>query len=518
MSSPEPDELGAAIERFRDLRRRFEQAIPATAISIDGRSFTYRTPAGSAVPLPGGFVALVEGGARRLGQVITQELVTRDGPELGASLDGESLSGRGSLDLQATVQVRVVEGTGVVLSGDSAPFVDASLEDATADEIVELARPRHDTTELVIGTVAAGGSDAVPARIDAAGFDRHTFLCGQSGSGKTYSLGVVLEQLLLDTDLRVVVIDPNSDFVRLREARADADPVAAARLAELAPSIVVRRPSGPGDERLRIRFTELDGAAYAGVLQLDPIRDSEEYDQLLRALEEGPAAAAYQALAAADAGDDTAGEEVGRLLRRVRNLGIDRFGVWAREQAGSVLADLDRDDWRCLVVDIGTLGTPTEKMLVAQAVLSHLWEHRLARRPVLVVIDEAHNVCPQLPESPLQFLATDTAIRIAAEGRKFGLYLLVSTQRPQKVHENVVSQCDNLLLMRMNSAADVGHLTELFSFVPPSLLERATGFRQGRRSSPARSRRLRRSSASAPGSPRKAAPMCRPTGCAPTSL
>jgi DNA helicase HerA-like ATPase len=88
-------------------------------------------------------------------------------------------------------------------------------------------------------------------------------------------------------------------------------------------------------------------------------------------------------------------------------------------------------------------------------------------------------VCPQLPEGPLQALATDYAIRIAAEGRKFGLYLLVSTQRPQKVHENVVSQCDNLLLMRMNSAADVGSLNDLFSFVPPTLLERATGFRQG---------------------------------------
>jgi DNA helicase HerA-like ATPase len=32
--------------------------------------------------------------------------------------------------------------------------------------------------------------------------------------------------------------------------------------------------------------------------------------------------------------------------------------------------------------------------------------------------------------------------------------MLVATQRPQKVHENVISQCDNLILMRLNSAAD----------------------------------------------------------------
>jgi DNA helicase HerA-like ATPase len=98
---------------------------------------------------------------------------------------------------------------------------------------------------------------------------------------------------------------------------------------------------------------------------------------------------------------------------------------------------------------------------------------------VLIVIDEAHNVCPALPEDELTALATMHAVRIAAEGRKFGLYLLTATQRPQKVHPNVVSQCDNLALMRMNSAADLDYAREVFSFVPASLLERATTFGLG---------------------------------------
>jgi Helicase HerA, central domain len=46
-------------------------------------------------------------------------------------------------------------------------------------------------------------------RLHARGFARHTFLCGQSGSGKTFSLGVLLEGLLLETSLRVIVLDPN---------------------------------------------------------------------------------------------------------------------------------------------------------------------------------------------------------------------------------------------------------------------------------------------------------------------
>ena len=61
------------------------------------------------------------------------------------------------------------------------------------------------------------GNETVPCLADGCGFNRHTFLCGQSGSGKTCSLGVILEQLLTDTDLRLVILDPNSDFVHLGE-------------------------------------------------------------------------------------------------------------------------------------------------------------------------------------------------------------------------------------------------------------------------------------------------------------
>jgi DNA helicase HerA-like ATPase len=118
--------------------------------------------------------------------------------------------------------------------------------------------------------------------------------------------------------------------------------------------------------------------------------------------------------------------------------------------------------------------------VVAMSLLGRLWRNREERQPVLVVIDEAHNVCPAEPEDNLQALATEHVIRIAGEGRKFGIYLLLSTQRPQKLHPNVLSQCDNLILMRMNSMADVAHLSETFSFVPPRLMEQSTGFTLGR--------------------------------------
>jgi DNA helicase HerA-like ATPase len=131
------------------------------------------------------------------------------------------------------------------------------------------------------------------------------------------------------------------------------------------------------------------------------------------------------------------------------------------------------------VVDLGSLDTAAEKAIAAEAVLAALWRRRAEREPVLIVIDEAHNVCPREPGDEVTALASEHAARIAAEGRKFGLYLLVSTQRPHRVNDLVVSQCDNLVLMRMTSVGDLGYVADTLSFAPPALLQEATSFRMG---------------------------------------
>ena len=93
-----------------------------------------------------------------------------------------------------------------------------------------------------------------------------------------------------------------------------------------------------------------------------------------------------------------------------------------------LLDDLGNGDIRCLVADLGSLATSAERTLVAGSLLERLWSRRAEREPIAIVIDEAHNVCPAVPRDPLTALATEEAIRIAGEGRKFGLYLIVVTR------------------------------------------------------------------------------------------
>jgi hypothetical protein len=373
--------------------------------------------------------------------------------------------------MSSRVIIRHAQGTGALLDGPPAPFHEAIVRLAHSDEV----RAWSQATARKRAVLAVGELCLAPGLVhdlDAGGFDRHTFLCGQSGSGKTYALGVLLEQLLLETSLRIVVLDPNSDFVRITELRQGVDPALAIRHAAAARDVAVHRAATQGAGRLHLRFGELSTAGRAAALRLDPIRDRDEYGELAALLDD-TRPDALEELFGVDRADASA------LAQRARNLGIDGWGVWARSDPGSTLEALEDPSVRALVVDLGSLDTREEQALVAEAVLERLWDLRSRREPVLIVIDEAHNVCPAAPDDALTALATEHAVRIAAEGRKFGLYLLTSTQRPQKVHPNVVSQCDNLILMRMNSAADLAYASEIFSFVPAGLLARARTFALG---------------------------------------
>ena len=377
----------------------------------------------------------------------------------------------------ATTDRRSARVEGRMLEGPGEPFGEAWTRAAQAAEVarwLDGARPAR--AALSVGSLML--AEGVPLALDAGAFDRHTFLCGQSGSGKTYALGTVLERLLAETSLRIVVLDPNSDFVRLAEVGTDVDDDARARYAAAAADVEVRSAGDTGNDRLHVRFRDFDAAERAAVLRLDPIDDREEYAALVEAVEQAATSEAA-----------TVGETVERLCEspepwhslgvRARNLGVDRWQVWSGADPGSLEELVQPGGSRCLVADLGSLATREEQAVAAEAVLAALWRRRAVREPMLIVIDEAHNVCPSRPEDPLTALATEHAVRIAGEGRKFGLVLLVATQRPQKVNENVVSQCDNLILMRMNSRSDLNLLEETFSFVPSPVLALATEFRQG---------------------------------------
>jgi uncharacterized protein len=491
-TAPTSANIHAARRRIQD-----QLEVEPTASTVDGRTFSYEAPVRLAMPA-GEFATITATDGRTwLGRVLDTEVVEREGPAFEVAGDAGLGAGQGLESLQVTgmtfrLRLQHAHGHGVLIgqieqdrivgSGPDDRFDRATITSAGPDRIASfLSALDAGRTRLDVGTLAGFDRD-LPAAMLAGGFGRHTFLVGQSGSGKTYSLGVVLERLLLDTDLRIIIVDPNSDYVRLadlHEKAAPESPDVTARYREAVAGVRVLRPAGRAtseDNTLRIRFSDLSERVQALVLRIDPLENREEFDAfrtIVRQMETDHYS--LHDVQAAALGNLSA--ESRRIALRIAALGNSNWDLWA-ETGQPSLRDIG-DDWRALILDVGGFEQPEEKSLVANAVLQSLWARRDQRQPVLVVIDEAHNICPQEPDDPIQEMATQRAISIAAEGRKYGLYLLLSTQRPSKIHINILSQCDNLMLMRMNSESDLQHLAQVFSFVPETLLARSTTFAQG---------------------------------------
>lgn len=81
--------------------------------------------------------------------------------------------------------------------------------------------------------------------------------------------------------------------------------------------------------------------------------------------------------------------------------------------------------------------------------------------PVMIVCEEAHNYVPQ--DDNVAYKSSRKSIeRIAKEGRKYGLSLMVVSQRPSEVSETIFAQCNNFVALRLTNSNDQNYVRRLF--------------------------------------------------------
>lgn len=124
------------------------------------------------------------------------------------------------------------------------------------------------------------------------------------------------------------------------------------------------------------------------------------------------------------------------------------------------------------IVDLS--GVPNEVAGVTSATIARtlfnfkLWQTSEEREsdPTLLVCEEAHRYVPNRGEA--QYEAAQEAIRrIAKEGRKYGLGLILVSQRPSEVEATVLSQCNTWIVLRITNDTDREHVR---SILPDSLV------------------------------------------------
>ena len=459
---------------------------------------------GSLVRIPQGLVDLVAtvslvGIAELSGPVQPAESVQHDERWLQVQLLGEIDRGTG----------RFQRGVG------SYPGLDDPVHFATAEQLQSIF-PSPDDKNLRLGCLAA--AEEVPVCVDTSRFVvRHAAIVGSTGSGKTSAVASLLQGFVKGgwQSANIVVIDPHGEYAQALTENASVKSVLAAGDEQLRVPFwalpaadILRIFSGPpgGSPTFANRYTELVTAARrkfveeASWLTLDPtavtadtpvpfdIRavwhelDAENNETRTKSgdpdtacrIDAGDAAALRQAKFE-PYGPGGQPPHKGPLhgihgtMPDLLRLGLsDPQLRFFQEPAGDPKGDDPlvevMQDWLGGVHPVSVLdfsGVPTAAAdLAIGVVLNLIFEVSLRCNtegsgigrpsPVLVVLEEAHRY---LSDNASR-LTRDSANRIAREGRKYGVGLLLVTQRPTELPDTALAQCGTLVALRLSNSED----------------------------------------------------------------
>ncbi len=289
---------------------------------------------------------------------------------------------------------------------------------------------------------------------------RHLAVLAVTGGGKSNTIAVIL-QAVKERRGTVVVLDPHGEYASVAE-----------------------NPVNPVINPLQLSPDELGG--FLGVdmkssIQfylmskarqriLDDLRASnispdqaQGLDQALRQDMDYFQELQDQLLAISEQGDDVLQgikrDSLAGLFIRIENLRSnmsDLFNPGARPLVEKIA------EHKINAVDLSGLD-----QRAADTVAAHLLRHILQQRknalagrdsclkaPVFIVVEEAHLFCPDAQHTRTKHIAS----RIAREGRKFGVGLAVVSQRPKRLDPDVLSQMNNMVVLRIVEPGDQQHI------------------------------------------------------------
>lgn len=100
-----------------------------------------------------------------------------------------------------------------------------------------------------------------------------------------------------------------------------------------------------------------------------------------------------------------------------------------------------------------------------------------ADMPVNLIIEEAHRFVRS--ESHSGALNYNIFERVAKEGRKYGLLLGISSQRPSELSKTVVSQCSNFIIHRVQNPDDLSYISRMVPYISEGIINRLTYLQTG---------------------------------------
>jgi DNA helicase HerA-like ATPase len=132
-------------------------------------------------------------------------------------------------------------------------------------------------------------------------------------------------------------------------------------------------------------------------------------------------------------------------------------------------------------IDISMLDDASAEVVtkvLAKLLLDYLKKlSQKADMPINFIIEEAHRFVRN--ETNYGVLGYNIFERIAKEGRKYGLLLGISSQRPSELSKTVVSQCSNFIIHRVQNPDDLQYISKMVPYINQGIIDRLTYLQTG---------------------------------------
>ncbi len=154
---------------------------------------------------------------------------------------------------------------------------------------------------------------------------------------------------------------------------------------------------------------------------------------------------------------------------------------WQNESESLVDQIFGNNDTKWNVHVVNLRNVPQDLMPIVLGSLLELYAYVLFRRgqdrnpATLLVLEEAHHYLRSISDTSDTDANSLAYERLAKEGRKFGLSLWLSTQRPSEVSATVLSQCNNWISFRLNAEKDLRAIASACDWADPHEVKQIAG-------------------------------------------
>jgi len=334
----------------------------------------------------------------------------------------------------------------------------------------ELKRILHQDPDISAHMGHLSTRESVPVRLSLNDLvSRHCSILAMTGAGKSYTAGVLIEELM-EKNGSVVVFDPHTEYTRIN----------------LEDSNVKVYGTGP-ENRIKVSASSLSTSGYACLIPdmtstqmdlLDEVLDlvSKFYDKYdLQTLQDvlgmiyelkqngkkKEKDGVYPSKHLKSISRKVSLATIGALMRRIKR--IQRMDIFGME--GTPLEEICAPN-QLTVINLSETDERIEEIIVSilcrqifNARKRHVREGEGLDTPLLLLMEEAHNFAPSSSEGQIN-TSRPILRKIAREGRKFGVGLCLISQRPNKLDADILSQCNTQVIMKIVNPADQDHIRQ----------------------------------------------------------